>query len=272
MRAWWRGAALPACLMLLVGACSPTCNPRPVSELPPSSPTSAPTPLPEPTPPTISGLPLHLGEVGVVYASATLGATGGKTPYQWSISGGSIPPGLTLSPDGSVSGTPTTPGDFTFIVQVAEVGGGTNTSSATISIKGALTASLLPACAQYCAVEQGCANACGNFGTLSGGAPPFDYRLVPGGFVPGGVSLSGLSLAGTFTAPAKFWQFTVNVTDSLGATASISPTFYVSPVSLLPAGRFRRLQPPATGRAPRRALDVLRSSRFQVAQARQRSR
>jgi hypothetical protein len=136
---------------------------------------------------------------------------------------------LTLSPDGSFSGTPTTSGDFTFTVQVAEAGGGTNTSSATISIKGTLTASLLPACAQYCAVEQGCANACGNFGTLSGGVPPFDYRLVPGGFVPAGVSLSGLSLAGTFTATAKFWQFTVNVTDSLGATASMSPTFYVFP-------------------------------------------
>lgn len=236
MRAGWRAAALPAGLLLLVGACSPTCNPKPVSELPPSSPASAPTPLAQPTPPTISGLPLHEGEVGVVYTSATLGATGGKTPYQWSASGGSIPPGLTLSPDGSFSGTPTTSGDFTFTVQVAEAGGGTNTSSATISIKGTLTASLLPACAQYCAVEQGCANACGNFGTLSGGVPPFDYRLVPGGFVPAGVSLSGLSLAGTFTALAKYWQFTVNVTDALGATASISPTFYVFPHISLAGG------------------------------------
>lgn len=227
MRRGWRAAALLAGLLLSFGACSPNCSSTPVSKLPNSSPASAPTSLPQPTPPTISGLLLHEGEVGVVYASATLGATGGKTPYQWSISAGSIPPGLTLSPDGSVSGTPTTPGTFTFTVQVAEADGGTMTSSSSITIRAALTSSLLQACAQYCAVEQGCANACGNFGTLSGGAPPFAYSLVPGGFVPAGVSLSGLSLAGTFTAQAKFWQFTVNVTDALGATTSISPTFYV---------------------------------------------
>ena len=227
MTGGWRAAALLAGLLLSVGACSPNCSSKTVSQVPASSPASAPKPLPQPTPPAISGLPLHEGEVGVAYASSTLGATGGKTPYQWSISGGSIPPGLTFSPDGSVSGTPTTPGEFTFTVLVAEAAGGTTTSSSAITIRAALTASLLSACAQYCAVEQGCANACGNFGTLSGGAPPFAYSLVPGGFVPAGVSLSGLSLAGTFTAQAKFWRFTVNVTDALGATTSISPTFYV---------------------------------------------
>lgn len=223
-------------LLLSVGACSPNCNSKQVSQLPSGSPAGAPPPLPEPTSPAISGLPLHEGEVGVAYAAATLGATGGKTPYQWSISGGSIPPGLALSPDGGISGTPTTPGEFTFTVQVAEAAGGTMTASSKITIRAALTASLLSACAQYCAVEQGCTNACGSFGTLNGGAPPFDYKLVPGGFVPAGVSLSGLSLAGTFTAQAKFWQFTVNVTDALGATASISPTFYVFPHISLAGG------------------------------------
>jgi hypothetical protein len=222
-------------LLLTVGACSPNCNSKPVSLIA-SSPASAPTPLAQPTSPAISGLPLHEGEVGIGYAAATLGATGGKTPYQWSISGGAIPPGLSLSPDGNVSGTPTSPGVFNFTVQVAEAAGGTTTSSSTVTIRAALAAGLLPACAQYCSVEQGCANACGNFGTLSGGAPPFTYSLVPGGFVPAGVSVSGLSLAGTFTALAKYWQFTVNVTDALGATASISPTFYVFPHISLAGG------------------------------------
>ena len=228
MMGGWRAAALLAGVLLSVGACSPNCNARPVS-LPGSSPASSPTPLAQPTSPAISGLPLHEGEVGLAYAAATLGATGGKTPYRWSISGGAIPPGLTLSPDGSIGGTPTSSGVFNFTVQVAEAAGGTTTSPSTITIRSALSVSLLPACAQACSVEQGCANACGNFGTLSGGAPPFAYSLVPGGFVPAGVTLNELSLAGTFTAQAKFWKFTVNVTDALGATASISPTFYVFP-------------------------------------------
>ena len=236
MRRAWRAAAFLAALLLSVGACSPNCSLKSANQPPASSPATTPTPSQQPTPPTISGLPLHEGEVGVAYPSATLGAAGGKTPYKWSISDGSILPGQSLSPDGSVSGTPTASGVFNFTVQVAEAAGGTMTTSSAITIRAALAASLLPACAQHCSVEQGCANACGNFGMLSGGSPPFTYSLVPGGFVPAGVTLNELSLAGTFTAQAKFWQFTVTVTDALGATASISPTFYVFPHISLAGG------------------------------------
>jgi hypothetical protein len=43
------------------------------------------------------------------------------------------------------------------------------------------------------------------------------------------VSRSSLALTGTFTAVAKYWQFTVLVTDSSGGAAAITPTFYVFP-------------------------------------------
>ncbi|MDT4912614.1 MAG: hypothetical protein QOC66_1742 [Pseudonocardiales bacterium] len=59
------------------------------------------------------------GTVGEAY-SATLTATGGAYPtYVWSLApGSSLPPGLTLSAGGVISGTPTAAGSFPFTVSV----------------------------------------------------------------------------------------------------------------------------------------------------------
>ena len=40
--------------------------------------------------------------------------------YQWSIGGGTVPPGLALNSDGVLSGTPTAPGTYTFLVRVED--------------------------------------------------------------------------------------------------------------------------------------------------------
>src|SRR5262249_16162371 len=50
--------------------------------------------------------------VGKAYSSK-LAASGGTPTYTYSISSGSLPPGLTLS-NGTISGTPTTAGTYTF--------------------------------------------------------------------------------------------------------------------------------------------------------------
>jgi Putative Ig domain len=56
------------------------------------------------------------GSIGSAY-SATLAATGGVTPYNWTITTGSLPTGLTLnSSTGVVSGTPTAAGSASFTV------------------------------------------------------------------------------------------------------------------------------------------------------------
>jgi hypothetical protein len=57
--------------------------------------------------------------VGVAY-SQSLNATGGTKPYSFSVTSGSLPAGLTLSADGTVSGTPTTAGASTFTVTVTD--------------------------------------------------------------------------------------------------------------------------------------------------------
>ena len=62
-------------------------------------------------PPKITTTSLFNGEVGTAY-SQPLAATGNDT-ITWSVSG-TLPAGLTLNSDGTITGTPTTAGQFTF--------------------------------------------------------------------------------------------------------------------------------------------------------------
>jgi len=54
------------------------------------------------------------------YYSTTLSAGGGRTPYTWSRTGGSLPPGLSLDSTGKISGTPTSTGRYTFTTRVRD--------------------------------------------------------------------------------------------------------------------------------------------------------
>jgi hypothetical protein len=62
---------------------------------------------------------LPSGTVGHAY-SATVTAGGGVTPYVWSRTSGSRPPGLTFASNGTWSGTPTAAGSYSFVVQVTD--------------------------------------------------------------------------------------------------------------------------------------------------------
>nr|MCZ9319237.1 InlB B-repeat-containing protein [Methanocorpusculum sp.] len=85
-------------------------------------------------PPKITTTGLPEGITDTKYEEVTLKATG-TTPITWSIASGNLPNGLTLSPDGIISGTPTKAGTFTFTVQAANADpAGTDTKQLTITI------------------------------------------------------------------------------------------------------------------------------------------
>jgi hypothetical protein len=61
------------------------------------------------------------GTVNVAYPATTLTASGGTTPYTWSITSGSLPPGLSLNTGtGAIAGTPTAAGTYSFTAQVSD--------------------------------------------------------------------------------------------------------------------------------------------------------
>jgi hypothetical protein len=79
---------------------------------------------------------LPQGTAGVAYTSTTLQATGGVSPYSWSVPSGSLPTGLSLSAAGLISGMPTAGGTSTFAVQVQDSTGALAGASETIVIAG----------------------------------------------------------------------------------------------------------------------------------------
>lgn len=88
----------------------------------------------EPNPPRIVTEFLAYGKVKEVYPSTTLGATGGKPSYTWTKTNGSLPPGLSLSTNGTISGTPTQAGTYSFTVRVTDSGSPARTIDKTLSI------------------------------------------------------------------------------------------------------------------------------------------
>jgi len=150
------------------------------------------------------------GTAAVPY-SVTLAAAGGTPPFTWSLSDGTLPPGLTLSSAGVLSGTPTATGTFTFTVRVTDSSSPLQTADkqfvVTIYVKLAVATSTLPR---------------GTVGkpyshTLqaTGGKPSYTWSLAPGSSLPPGLSLGGDTgvLTGTPTSPG-FFNFTVRVGDS----------------------------------------------------------
>lgn len=77
----------------------------------------------------VTGAPVALGEVlfpdgfvGQPYPQTPVAATGGAGRYTFSVSSGSLPPGLTLA-GGAISGIPTAAGNFQFTVLAADDAG-----------------------------------------------------------------------------------------------------------------------------------------------------
>ncbi|MGA9527861.1 MAG: Ig domain-containing protein, partial [Terriglobales bacterium] len=84
---------------------------------------------------TITTTSLPNGSINNQY-NATVNASGGITPYNWSVSSGSLPPGLNLNNNNSLSlsGQPTATGSYPFTLEVTDNQGDTASQSYTIVI------------------------------------------------------------------------------------------------------------------------------------------
>ena len=177
------------------------------------------------TPPSITTSSLTNGTVGVAY-SQTLTATGGTTPYSWTIASGTLPAGLTLSASGVISGTPPTvggPTSVTFKVTDANSLTATQSLSITIITPLSITTNSLPSWTVSVAYSQTLA--------VTGGTAPYTWTITSG-TLPSGLSLSSSGvISGTPTTAGDPTSVTFQVTDSVSKTVtkSMSITINASP-------------------------------------------
>ena len=186
--------------------------------------------------PTITIAPTSLPAANENLAySQTVTASGGTAPYGYAVTAGALPPGLTLSSGGALSGSPTASGSFNFTVTATDAMTYTGSQSYTLVVGSASTITItpasLPAANQDLAYSQAI--------TASGGTEPYGYAVTSGALPPG-LTLSGDGqLAGTPTTSGTF-SFTVTATDAIGYAGPMNyslgvdaaPTIVVSPGSL----------------------------------------
>lgn len=194
-----------------------------------------------------SPFPVPFGNVGTLY-SLPLSVSGGSAPYAWTIVPNSYPPpGVGISVTGattaSITGIPTSAGQFSFSARVTDAVGNTVTrffsvsiyppgvtpplnmslsTTFTLSAPGQISIALAP----------------------TSGLPPYHFSLTPGATpVPGMRIQEGPPLPNGFTAPAGFigviatsgvFTTSIRVTDSAGHTIDRATTITVNSLWFTP--------------------------------------
>ncbi|MEA0735870.1 putative Ig domain-containing protein [Xanthomonas campestris pv. campestris] len=166
---------------------------------------------------TVGPASLPSATAGSAY-SQNLSASGGTAPYTFTVTAGALPAGLTLSPAGVLSGTPTATGSFNFTATATDSGGSPTSGNRayTLTVAGAtvtLPATTLPAGTAGQAYS-------GALNPATGGIPPYTYAVTAGA-LPAGITLNGSSgaLTGTPGSVGSF-AFSVAATDSTSGTPS----------------------------------------------------
>jgi hypothetical protein len=155
--------------------------------------------------------------VGAAY-NQTIMAAGGTSPYAFAITSGSLPAGLTLASDGTLSGTPTAGGTFDFIVTATDFNSLQGQQAYELAVDAptiTLLPLVLPDATQNSTYSQPLA--------ASGGTATYTYAVTSGS-LPSGISLTtdGL-LSGTPTGYGGY-NFSVTATDSSTGTGPYAGT------------------------------------------------
>ena len=140
--------------------------------------------------------------------SASLSQTGALGAPSYAVTAGALPPGLTLSSAGTISGTPTATGTFNFTVTVSDASG----------CSGSQAYSITSVCGPNPTSLNGLPTLCDNAGA---------YTLIEGS--PAGGSYSGTGVSGGMFDPMLGTQtITYDYTDPYGCPYSSSNTITVN--------------------------------------------
>jgi hypothetical protein len=158
--------------------------------------------------------PLPDGTINVPY-NQTLTTTGGSgSGNSFSVTGGALPAGLTLSAGGVISGTPGAGGPFSFTASVTDGAGNTGSQLYNLNI-------IVPITVNPATLPNGTAGTPYNQTvTASGGTAPYNFTVPPGTLPTGlGLNPSTGAITGTPTTPGTY-NFTITATDANSNTGN----------------------------------------------------
>ena len=189
---------------------------------------------------TSSNLPSAVA--GTAY-TASLAATGGRPPYNWTANT-TFPAGLTLIPStGAITGTPSNTGSYSLPVTLTDQAGSVLNQTFTLTIQTAGT----PSGTGPTVTNTGFPNAAVGVAyqqvlkSVGGCASPFSpapVYTISSGSLPAGLSIAKIddrqsAITGTPTTAGTF-NFTVTVTDSCNGSGSSNFTLTVTGTSTQP--------------------------------------
>jgi Putative Ig domain len=197
------------------------------------------------SPVIVSTAPPPAGTLTYPYAGYGFAvASGGSPPFTWKVTLGAVPPGLTLGADGSLTGTPTAAGSFTFTATATDSAqppaSGSQPFTVTINNPGPPV------------LISGQTPPAGIHGTgyyfqfgETGGLLPITFAVTQGAVPPGLTLGADGSLTGTPTkASSTPFAFTVTVTDSTTPTPATNSVAYAITISEPPPPSINITPPP----------------------------
>ena len=176
--------------------------------------------------PPVPVLPLVIGPAALPAAvintpySATFTSTGGVGPFTWALASGTLPPGLTISASGVISGTPTVLGTTAFKVQVTD----SQTPTAAVDVASKSVTVNSPLAITTSSLTGGSVNVPYTASlAASGGVPPYTWSITSGS-LPTGLTLSTSGFISGTPTTQQTSTFTVQVGDSQTTPATATAT------------------------------------------------
>jgi concanavalin A-like lectin/glucanase superfamily protein/putative Ig domain-containing protein/lipid A 3-O-deacylase PagL len=148
----------------------------------------------------------------VDYPPESISATGGTEPHTFTVTGGTLPPGMVVDPYGTLYGKPVTQGTYDFTVTATDMNGCAAMRQYQIII------TCPPITINPVDLPKGTpGTAYGQTITAAGGCAPYTLSVLAGALPPGLTLAADGALSGTPTLEGKF-TFTVKATDDCGCT------------------------------------------------------
>lgn len=163
----------------------------------------------------ISTSALPEGAMGSSYSSVNLVAAGGAPLYTWNAD--NLPQGLSISGSGTISGTPTVSGNYSVVLHVNDVAGGSVDKTLNLLIYPLLQISTtaLPDATKGVGYNLNL--------SVSGGKPGYSWSSLT---LPAGLSISNSgSISGSPSVAGDFSNVAITVADSFNPTHTTTKTF-----------------------------------------------